>query len=235
MLIGICDDIINDAMEIKSICNDLGESDIYTFSSSEELLNSEILPNLDLLFLDIELKGDTKNGIDIKKILEYRAISTFIVFCTSHQEVMPNAFGRNVLFFLNKPVSKQSVKNCLERVSYFKKDFMLITINNMDCIACKDILYLRFEQKYTIFYSTDGSHLLSNRPIKEWETDLKELNFGRISRSTIVNLKHFIRYTSDKSSVLLHNNVRLNISRRYFSSFKEQLYDYHIQILKNGS
>lgn len=234
MIIGICDDIREEAMKLKSVCEDLGETDIRVFSSSEQLLSSTELQHLDLLFLDIELKGDAKNGIEIKEILETRTPSVFIVFCTTHEEFMPKAFGKNVLFFLSKPFSTQSVKKCLVHASYLKKDFALIPVNNADSIMSKDILYLNFEQKYTIFYSIDGRSLLSRQSISDWAAVLKEQGFCRISRSTIINLKHYVRYIPDKYTILLHNNTQVAISRRYVTDFKKEFHAYQTEILNNG-
>ena len=70
MVIGICDDLETEQNAIKTICKELEETNILTFSDSDELFRSDRLQDIDLLFLDIELKDDTQTGIDIKNKLE---------------------------------------------------------------------------------------------------------------------------------------------------------------------
>ncbi len=234
MLIGICDDLETERNAIKTICEELGENNILTFSDSDELFRSDRLQDIDLLFLDIELKDDTQTGIDIKNKLEDEDADTFIVFCTTHQELMPDAFGRNVLSFLNKPFQKQSIQTCIDRAAYLKKDFRPISINDSDTMICKDILYLSSEQKYTIFHSVTGSTCSSRQSLKEWASQLESQGFCQISRSTIINLKHYVKFNAKDNSISLHHGIKLAISRRYINRLKDQLHNYQIQLIRNG-
>lgn len=61
MRIGICDNNIDELNNIKSICQNLGYNNIFSFSSGQALLENNNL-SLDLLFLDIEM--DQINGIE---------------------------------------------------------------------------------------------------------------------------------------------------------------------------
>ena len=87
MKIAICDDVI------------------------EDFLNAPDSSQFHLLFLDIEMKGLT--GIELKTLLEKTNPSIFIVFTTTHEEMMPEAFGRNVISFLTKPLDLNSIKHCI--------------------------------------------------------------------------------------------------------------------------
>ena len=151
MKIGICDDLISEQELIKKYCNHLGYDQIYTYQSGKELLNAKELPDLNLLFLDIEMEEKT--------------------------------------------------------------------------VLCKDILYLHSEQKYTIFYMTDGQTITVRKPIKEWKTDLAPLGFCLISRSSIINLKYYRK--TEKRQALLTGNVTLPVSRTCLSKLAEA-YDAYI-------
>ena len=151
MKIAICDDVIEEQNELQTFCQRLGYFDISLFSCGEDFLNAPDSSQFHLLFLDIEMKGLT--GIELKTLLEKTNPSIFIVFTTTHEEMMPEAFGRNVISFLTKPLDLNSIKHCLTKAAYLQMDFFPIAINDCVFIPCQDILYLHSENKYTIFYT----------------------------------------------------------------------------------
>ena len=80
-----------------------------SYGSGEDLLRdciSGTLGRVDLLLLDIEM-GDI-DGITIKNRLGKQGNVKNILFVTNHAEVMQEAFGINVVGFLNKPVKEAS-------------------------------------------------------------------------------------------------------------------------------
>ena len=110
MLIGICDNSKQSRTKLVNICAKLNEFNILTFSTPNELLHSSHFFDLDLLFLAIDLNDSFQTGIDIKNYLEQINSSIFVVFCSNRQEFMSDAFGHNVLSFIRKPASIESVK-----------------------------------------------------------------------------------------------------------------------------
>ena len=223
MKIGICDDLISEQELIKKYCNHLGYDQIYTYQSGKELLNAKELPDLNLLFLDIEM--EEKTGIEVKNVLEIEHPATFIVFCTTHRESMPDAFGRNVINFISKPCSERAVEQSINRAAYLGRDFYRVRLDEKKTVLCKDIMYLHSEQKYTIFYMTDGQTITVRKPIKEWKTDLAPLGFCLISRSSIINMKYYRK--TEKRQALLTGNVTLPVSRTCLSKLAEA-YDAYI-------
>jgi DNA-binding LytR/AlgR family response regulator len=229
MKIGICDDAAESRKQTADFCRELGYNKIFLFNSGKELLNSPECFSLTLLFLDIEMCG--MNGIEVKNILEQSSPSTFIVFLTSHQELMPNAFGRNVIFFLSKPLSKHSLEIAIEKAAFLTKDFVPIRIDKKTELLCKNILYLHAEQKYTVFYTENGESFLSRKSLKYWGENLDKLGFCSISRATIINLKHFVSIC--KKNVILRGNISLPISRRYIALLNEQFNSYMLHMMNS--
>lgn len=82
------------------------------FSSGNELLETENI--YDILFLDIEMPDS--DGISIKENFEKRRKNTRIIFLTSHTERVLEAFGKNVLFFLRKPLNRQEFIKAMDKV-----------------------------------------------------------------------------------------------------------------------
>lgn len=225
MLIGICDNSKQSRTKLVNICAKLNEFNILTFSTPNELLHSIHFFDLDLLFLAIDLNDSFQTEIDIKNYLEQINSSIFVVFCSNRQEFMSDAFGHNVLSFIRKPASIESVKKILNRASHLKKDLHSIQVNHTDSLLCGDILYLKSDQKYTIFYCTDGSSYASRKAILEWATLLEPLGFYQISRSAIINLKHYTTQDTHENIIILQNSVKLKLSRRRIAGLKSALHN----------
>ena len=56
------------------------------------------------------------DGISIKENFEKRRKNTRIIFLTSHTERVLEAFGKNVLFFLRKPLNRQEFIKAMDKV-----------------------------------------------------------------------------------------------------------------------
>lgn len=228
MRIGICDDCKEDLMLLRNICNKYNYTDITLYRSGEELLEDKNCSKLELLFLDIEMDG--KSGLDIKEILEYTNSFTFIVFCTTHVECMTNAFGQNVISFLSKPFTDRAVEQCIKKALLLKKDSYPISINADNVAFCCDILYIHVENKYSVFYTTDGDTILSRKSLRDWANELDTLGFCSISQSYVVNLKH-IKKIEDKT-LFLSNQINLKISRRNMNELNEAYRQYRISRMR---
>ena len=225
MKIGICDDDRNTYDFIKHCCEKHGYEEIKLFFSGEDLLNDPDVSSLNLLFLDIEMSK--MDGILVKNQLEQTFSLTYIIFCTSHAELMPDAFGKNVIFFLNKPLHEMAIEEGLRKAAFLINEQHIITINADSYVPIRDILYLSFEQKYTVFHLLRGRASLSHESLSNWLPKLIPYDFSSISRSEIVNLRHCIDIR--KQTVLLREDIRLKISRRMLIPFKEA---YHLFQIK---
>ena len=209
MKIAICDDVIEEQNELQTFCQQLGYCDISL--CGEDFLNAPDSSQFHLLFLDIEMKGLT--GIELKALLEKTNPSIFIVFTTTHEEMMPEAFGRNVISFLTKPLDLNSIKHCLTKAAYLQMDFFPIAINDCVFIPCQDILY--------------GESYISRDSLTAWNEKLKEFGFCPVSRNSIINLKYY-KKTYQKQAIL-STEIRLLISRRYLQTLDETFRCYMIK------
>lgn len=230
MKIGICDDNEMERRQLKQFCTEAGYSDTIFFSSGEELLESPELTSIGLLFLDIEMDGI--NGIEVKNRLERLSPLTQIAFCTTHQEMVSDAFGHNVVSFLDKPLSGHLVARCIKRTAFLIKDFSPISVNNENLVPCSSILYLQSEQKYTVFHLRDGRTVSSRKTLKDWTGELEDYDFCAISRSAVINLKHYIK--TENKKVLLRDNITLPLSRRFVQSLETAFASYLLTLARNG-
>lgn len=220
MRIGICDDNTNDWGRLKEICEQSGYTDVRIFTSSTEFLESEDRP--DLLFLDIEMDG--MSGIELKDFLETNSHQTYIVFYTAHSEWMPEAFGKNVIGFLRKPVSQREVQRCITKAIFLRKEYCILTLDPDVRIFCGQILYIQANGVYTTFICEDNKKYSIRKPLRNWEDELREFGFCCPHRSYIVNFQHV--EAMDANYITLKNGESLPISRRHAKQTKNAYKDY---------
>ena len=87
-----------------------------------------------------------------------------------------------------------------------------------------DVFMLRVEQKQVKVYTEDGEYLIK-KPLYQVE-DTLPLDFVRISKTTIVNLKKIERVAPSLKGMMfiqLKNGLKDNISRKYLPDFKNAL------------
>jgi len=169
-------------------------------------------------------------GIEVKNILEKSSPFTLIIFITSHNEQIKDAFGRNVISFISKPFSEISIRHNIEKAAYLSHNFLPVKIDDNIAVPCEEILYLCSEQKYSIFHTKNGNSFSSRKSMKEWAKELEEFNFCPISRSIIINLKHYKKIQEKK--VILHNGISFPISRRYTNLLKQKFDEYVLNMLR---
>lgn len=218
MRIGICDDEKIYREAVKAECLNYFDSQSITlemFSSGKELLKAG--KEFDVLFLDIEMPGE--DGITVKDALQRRGSSTRIVFLTSHEERMREAFGKNVIDFLSKPLNTQKFQSVMKEIlrDMAGKVIEVEENNKFTTIPVKTIKYVEAQDKYTLVV-TNTDELLFRKPIKDWEELLGGECFCRISKSFLLNLE---LYKRDKDEILI-DDKRIKIGRKYKDIVAEQ-------------
>lgn len=213
--IAICDDEAADMETIERMCRAFFESgkvyvetpDIHGFSSGKEITASG--EEYDILFLDIEMPE--QDGISIKESFESKRKKTRIIFTTSHKERVLEAFGKNVVGFLPKPLCGERFHKVMEKTL---EDLCGATLEIEDggatfLIPVRQIKYIEAQDKYTLAVTETGEYLM-RRTMKFWEDALPSQDFVRIHKSYLVNLEYFEKKGDE---VLLDNGKAVKISR----------------------
>lgn len=223
--IAVCDDNSIFVSRVKKICEEyFAVKDencmIECFSSGEELLQASDL-SWDILFLDIEM-GET-SGIDVKNRLLDKNSRTQIVFLTSHSECMKQAFGRNVIGFIEKQDLGDELPDMLKRVHddiSRKTELWEIKGNR---IVLDDICYIRAEGSYVIVVTKEEEFLV-RVSLSECEKQLRGRGFMRVHRSLLIYLKYVSGVT--ESYVEIRNEKRLKISRGMCRKIKQNYMEF---------
>ena len=214
MKIYICDDMIEMVEAVKAEC----EHYLQAKNMEAEVAGDVFFPDEleeedkrpDILLLDIDMP--TSSGIEIKDRMEKYEDGPFIIFITSHDEMVYEAFGKNVIGFLRKPVDSVLFENVMDKaVDFYESRFLSVQLPGGIELMCRDIIGIKSEHVYSTIVLADGE-LSIRRSLKEWETLLPEKDFLRINEKWIIHYAYVDKIKDDK--VTLKNGERLAVSRR---------------------
>lgn len=230
MRIAICDDE-------KRICSILEEkvrkiipdAEIVTYTSGEDLLKNDILP--DILLLDIKMQG--MDGMDTAKACREKGWRRILIFVTGEEDQVFSAFDLHAFHFLVKPVSDEKLKEVLEKakseLEFLKKSpadndrYVDIRSGTSHIrLNLSKLLYAEVFNRKTILHTKEGSI--------EYYGQLSALekpagsDFYRIHRSYLVNMKYIERY--DKAFVTLTGGDSIPIARREYDRFLTAYMEY---------
>lgn len=217
MIIGICDDENCMREQVAMVCKEVVEKyntdiQIESFSDGKQVIEKEF----DILILDIEMEG--VDGISVKNIFQNRKKDTIIIFVTSHDEMMSQAFGVNVIGFVTKCYLKSQLPVILN--SAIKR---VMNTVNIDGIDSRKICYIEAEHVYNILHLEDGSEMSVRRTSAQLEMALTSVGFIRIHRTYIINMA-YVEHIKDKTIVV--NGCELPVSSRLKSGFKKEYSKY---------
>lgn len=228
MKIAVCDDekVFRDIL--KEYCLQFTkekqiECQIVEYASGEELL-CDFSP--DILLLDIEMEGI--DGLQVKNYLQNQKADTRILFVSSHEEVIPEAFGREVYGFLCKPVQYavfcRKMQFLLEDILEQGRCVMLETKKNARIVPIRNIQYINAYGKYSkIFLQEEEAYFFSDDSLQVWKNRLKGCGFAMCQRSYLVNLYHVKKIDGD---IFLKKEEQLPLSRRMEKEFRALYKDY---------
>lgn len=209
----ICDDDLYVIEELEDLCKRYIE---------RNQLNAECIPTTkpngifvlhpDILFLDIEMPE--VDGIEVKNRLEEQDSGTFIIYVSSHPESMQEAFGKNVIGFLTKPLDVDQFELMLEKAVDFSGCNRVITFEDGSVISSENIVAIKVSGNYTDVKTVDGFVQNQRKALKAWQDELEPLGFIRINDSYIVNCRWITSFSDGGKKVNLGDNVSLNVSTR---------------------
>lgn len=196
--IGICDDMKEEAENIKNLCEEL-------------------------LFLDIEMKE--KDGIEVLRELEHSKIVWKVVFVSRHQESVFDAFGIKTLGFEKKPVKYEKIEKWLKvLIQEHKENFWVECkgLNGKQYIQLEKLYYLKADKNYVKMYGKEKEVLVYGN-LKTWEEKLAEKYVIRVHKTYMVNM---IQIDTIAGDILLKNGRKIPVGRRYKDVVQKQYHEY---------
>jgi len=199
-----------------------------------------------IAFLDIRMPGLT--GMQVARKI---ADSCRIVFVTAYDEYAVEAFEKEAVDYLLKPVSGERLEKTVKRLKQALESGatapadvlhrLMARLSEMEkpgplqylrvqhgdgvrLIPVEDVIYFKAEDKYTAVITKEGEALV-RKPIKELAEDLDPEKFWQIHRGVIVNVRSIARVSrslTGKGVVKLKDRSEtLTVSSRYMHLFKQ--------------
>lgn len=184
------------------------------FASGEELLSSNRLETVDLLFLDIEMK--TLDGIETAKQLRKVNQHAVIVFITAFADFVFQGYEVRALNYLLKPYDGKKIIDVLHKAldeleMTQQKYFVIEQKSGSTRVALKDICYFTSDRRLVTVVTTEDTNSFYG---KLSDLELPEC-FLRIHNRYIVNLNYVEQV---ETASLSCNQEQLPISRKYRQS-----------------
>ncbi|WLD58882.1 LytTR family DNA-binding domain-containing protein [Salinispirillum sp. LH 10-3-1] len=169
----------------------------------------------DVVFLDIKMPG--KSGLEVAAVLQKEGLTAqcAIVFLTAYDQYAVEAFEREAVDYLLKPVDEKRLQQTLIRVESRRLapkavDVDLLKLqqllqastpmpvqhlqwinaqrgDDIHVVAVEQVLQFKAEDKYTTVVTAQGEYLI-RRSLKQLEEELSPDQFWRVHRNTIVQV-----------------------------------------------
>lgn len=229
--IGICDDDAAVCGELEKMIEAYAKEnrmalETVIWYTGEALCGSLRAGNrVDLLFLDIRLKGQSgiEAGEFIRNGLEDR--KTAIVFISRGSQYAMQLFRLQPIDFLLKPLDYERVAEAMRLWSRLNcsedKCFEIKTGKRFYRIPYNDIVYLYSDNKTVNVVMEDREERFYGK-LKDMRDILPE-NFVTIHQSYIINLNYIEECSYEK--VQMKNGALLNISQTYRKGMRKRLFD----------
>lgn len=200
--------------------------------------------NPDLVFLDIQMPRLT--GFEMLEVMDEKPI---IIFTTAYDQYAIQAFERNAVDYLMKPVSTERFAAAIEKareklqagretisqpsalIENRAADAPSLTRvvvrkgNAINIIPVETIRYIEAQDDYVMVWHTGGKALKQQR-MKFFEDSLPPSDFTRIHRSYIVRIAEIAKiepYGKENYLAVLKSGDKLPVSRAGYKHLREEM------------
>lgn len=203
--------------------------DVTVYISGEELLASDIMP--DILLMDIKLPG--QNGIKIAEELRREGKQSQIMFITSYREYVFRAFDVEAVHYILKPVDVKKLFSALhkavKRAECEKNDrygkrgsdrsVLLTSGGTASRVRVCDIVYCEVFDHQVLIHTRKETIQISGT-LDALQKELDD-NFFRCHRSYLINMD----FVTDKEegAAVMEGGEKVMISRRKRKEFMKRL------------
>lgn len=232
--IAVCED---ESIPLKINCTYIEElskkyrvdANIIGFTNGEAALEYMNKEEIDIVFMDIDLKG--MNGIQTASLLLKKNPRIITIFITGHKEFAYDAFTVEAFSFIIKPIDPERLERIFKKAVLQVNDFnnrkqrspFIITEDNLKKkINQSSILYIERIDTQSVIVTRSSKHF-----VYETITSLSERlenNFIRINQGIIVNLAEVAQLK--KHELLMKTGEEFPIGRTYAKEVKRKYLEY---------
>ena len=183
-------------------------AEVVVYQSPQEMLD-EAVEDTDIFILDIEC--GMSNGFNIATRIHERKKDAGIVFCTSHDNYVYQAFGFRPIGFIRKNNMKDDIVHTMYNiVSYLGEKKKILVIEDGDIIRLSDVVAVNVIKHNLIFKGVNGERKIRAN-LSTYEEQLKQFDFIKISQGEMVN-KDYIKERK-RDNLIMKDGTVYHISR----------------------
>ena len=231
MSIFILEDDIIQAAQLRSVVEKISEQFqlpfdfIHVTSNYEEIIEKIPLTNfVPIYFLDIEIKGEERKGLQVAQEIRKHDTQGIIVFVTTHANFAPISYQYMVsaLTFIDKGLPNDERNQLMTQCLLHYQALNQTKMPTDDFIIENRHTTVRVPFETVVYIMTDGPHRLTlvttNRNIHFYGT-LKEIEkiddrLLRCHQSYLVNTEQISAYDAARKNIVLKNKETIPVSRR---------------------
>lgn len=199
----------------------------------------------DLIFMDIHLGDDLCFSIFDRTVVEAP-----VIFTTAYDQYAIQAFQKNGIDYLLKPIELPAVQQALGKVAQlrrrfgidpgvlrelsgmrkpaFRERFMVASGGQIRSVPVEQVAYFQSEGRYVKLVSTDNHRYIVDGTMDKIGAELDPKVFFRINRQLIVSfpaIKSMVPYSKSRVKVVLHpaTDIESIVSVERSAEFKEWL------------
>jgi DNA-binding LytR/AlgR family response regulator len=236
--IAVCDDNSAFLMHMYQMISDEfskhfdGSFEIRDYLSGELLLKEHKVCPYDVVFLDIDMPQ--MSGFDLAKEFFAEGKECYIIFVTSHNELVYDSFYFRPLNFITKgndDMMREKLRSVVSQLYWQMKQDRKIILEDKEngriSVNLKEILYIESNKHYVIYHLAKYDRTVQLRDnIGELEKRLAEFDFVRIHKKYLVNLSHIFNVDKGNDEIIFKQGFRLPMSRNFKSAVDEKLTHY---------
>lgn len=227
--IAVCDDDQNTLAQLEKYIDSgfrkyTTDIEIHSFDNGQLLLNANDHKKFDVLFLDIDMPKIT--GFDIAKELRDSFKNCYIIFISSHSDLVYKSFDFQPFNFIRKsPIElfTDTLNNVIKKLmSNMKQNESIILedeISGKVAVYYRNIIYIKSDRHYLYYYLQRHDEPIKIRgSINDIESHLEEYDFARIHRSIIINLRFVLSIDTKVGKIYIQNDSTqkaLSLSKSY--------------------
>lgn len=188
----------------------------------------------DLVFLDIEMQGET--GFDLLK--QFPDPDFTLIFVTAHSQYAIKGYKHSAIDYLLKPIDTDELKTAICKVKKAVQfnshsGITVATSRGIEIPSSDGLIYLsqpkiirlQANGAYTHFYLENNEEHIVSYNIKKYEDKLDGELFMRVHKSHIINLSKVKKFQRlNGYFALMTDGSKIEIARRHKESFFERMH-----------
>lgn len=227
--IAVCDDNTIECLSISNKIHDFllqtgVEHMILEFFDGSELLESN--NSFDIVFLDIKMKKI--DGLQTAELLRKKIKHYILIFVTSYQEYVYQAFDVEAFNYILKPINNHKLARTLERAiakNANQRDNFIIINKNREIIKINlsDVIYFEIQGRVINVHYHNTTVQYYER-LSTLEQKLYGQNFFRCHKSYLINLQYVEKF--NKIEIGMDNGDTVLLSKRRYEEFTKKFLSY---------